>query len=78
MCRSRRILIVAKKFQAKTSQITAMAMSIGHSSSAYSRLWVIPSGRVIAAETMMSCQPQKWIFPSRSECIRVLSSRCIE
>jgi hypothetical protein len=34
-------------------------MSIGHSSSAYSLAWVIPSGSVIAAATMIACQPQK-------------------
>jgi hypothetical protein len=37
----------------------AMAMSIGHSSSAYSLPLVIPKGSVIAAATMIACQPQK-------------------
>ena len=36
-----------------------MAMSIGHSSSAYSLLVVKPSGSVMAALTMIACQPQK-------------------
>ena len=36
-----------------------MAMSIGHSSSAYSLETVIPNGSVTAAATMISCQPQK-------------------
>ncbi len=52
---------VQKKLIAKTTQMSAIAMSIGHSSSAYSFEVVIPSGRVIAAATMISCQPQKWI-----------------
>jgi hypothetical protein len=43
-----------------------MAMSIGHSSSAYSLLWVMPRGSVTAAATMISCQPQKWIAESAS------------
>ncbi|MOA28699.1 hypothetical protein D3C78_1496610 [compost metagenome] len=34
-------------------------MSIGHSSSAYSLEEVKPCGRVIAASTITSCQPQK-------------------
>ena len=44
---------------ANTTQMTAMAMSMGHSSSAYSFEVVMPNGRVMAAATMMSCQPQK-------------------
>jgi hypothetical protein len=53
-------------------------MSIGHSSSAYSLAWVKPSGSVSAAATMMSCQPQKWRFESRSENIRALSRRWVD
>ena len=60
MCRSRRPAIVPKKLTAKTTQTTAIAMSIGHSSSAYSLPCVKPSGRVTAAATMIACQPQKW------------------
>ena len=37
----------------------AIKMSIGHSSSAYSLVEVIPSGKVIAAATITACQPQK-------------------
>ncbi len=36
-----------------------MRISIGHSSSAYSLELVQPSGRLIAASTITSCQPQK-------------------
>ncbi len=70
--------MVPKKLTAKMTQTTAMAMSIGHSSSAYSLPWVKPSGRVIAAATMISCQPQKWRRLSRSLNIRALSSRWVE
>ena len=49
----------------KTTQIRVMAISIGHSSSAYSLLVVIPSGRVIAAATIINCHPQKWILLNR-------------
>ena len=53
--------MVPKKLTAKITQTTAIAMSIGHSSSAYSLACVKPSGSVSAAGTMMSCQPQKWM-----------------
>ena len=55
-----------------------MAMSIGHWSSAYSLLWVIPRGRVMAAATMISCQPQKWTWLSARLNIGVFSRRCSE
>ena len=55
-----------------------IAMSIGHSSSAYSLLVVKPSGSVSAAATMISCQPQKWIALSLSLNMRALHSRCSE
>jgi hypothetical protein len=42
-----------------TTQINAMAISMGHSSSAYSLEVVIPSGSVSTADTMINCQPQK-------------------
>ena len=63
---------------AKTTQMTAMAMSIGHSSSAYSLLEVRPSGSVTAALTMMACQPQKFTQLNVSLNIRALQSRCSE
>ena len=70
--------VVPKQLKAKTSQITAIAMSMGHSSSAYSLPWVMPSGRVMAAATMIACHPQKWMLLSTFEYIGVFRSRCIE
>ncbi len=70
--------IVPKKFTANATHTTAMARSMGQISSAYSFDWVRPSGRVIAADTMMSCHPQKWKRDRKSLHIRVLSSRCNE
>ena len=61
-----------KKLTAKTTHTTAIAMSIGHSSSAYSLACVKPSGSVSAAATMIACQPQKWSVLSMSENIRAL------
>ena len=37
-----------------------------------------PSGKVTAAATMISCQPQKLTFDNKSLAIRVLSRRCVE
>ena len=48
-------------------------MLMGQMSSAYSLPRVKPAGRVMAAATMMSCQPQKWILESRSEAVRHLA-----
>jgi hypothetical protein len=70
--------MVPKKFTAKMTQTTVMAMSMGQISSAYSFDWVIPSGSVMAAATMMPCQPQKCSLDRRSEYIRTFSKRCIE
>ena len=71
--------MVPKKLTANTTHTTAIAMSIGHSSSAYSLAWVKPSGSVSAAATMISCQPQKWMRAQRRrENIRALSRRCVE
>ena len=69
---------VQKKFTAKTTQMRTTAMLIGQMSSAYSLLRVRPAGSVMAAATMMSCQPQKWILDSRSEAVRTLHSRWVE
>ncbi len=69
---------VQKKFTAKTTQTTAIAMSIGQISSAYSLPWVSPRGSVSAAPTMIACQPQKWTQLRASEAMRVFSSRCVE
>ena len=70
--------MVPKKLIANTTHTSAMAMSMGHSSSAYSLLWVMPKGKVSAADTMMACQPQKWMRLSTSENMRALSSRWLE
>ena len=60
------------------TQTNAMAISIGHSSSAYSLLDVRPSGSVTAAATMMACQPQKLNQLNLSLNMRALQSRCSE
>ena len=70
--------MVPKKLIAKITHTRVIAQSIGQMSSAYSWVWVRPNGSVSAAETMMSCQPQKWRRDSVSFHIRVLSRRCIE
>ena len=62
-----RFKIVPIKFQPNATQITAIAMSKGHSNSAYSLEVVIPSGKDIAAPTMMSCHPQKLMLRQRND-----------
>ena len=71
-------MMVPNRLTVKITHTTAMAMSIGHSSSAYSLLVVNPSGSVIAAPTMIACQPQKFTQLNRSLNIRALQSRCSE
>ncbi|MNO05740.1 hypothetical protein D3C81_2272470 [compost metagenome] len=51
-------------------------MSIGHSSSAYSFELVQPIGRLMAASTITSCQPQKVKAASLSEISRTWQVRC--
>ena len=41
-------------------------------------LWVMPKGNVSAADTMIACQPQKWIRLSTSENMRAFSRRWLE
>ncbi|MCY1417799.1 hypothetical protein D9M71_333410 [compost metagenome] len=53
-------------------------MSIGHSSSAYSLEEVKPSGRVIAASRITSCQPQNTKLASGPPNRRVWQVRCTE
>ena len=77
-CFSRRFQMVPNRLTEKTTQIRAMAMSIGHSSSAYSLLVVNPSGSVTAAATMIAFHPQKLIQLSLSLNIRALQRRCSE
>ncbi|MNE38701.1 hypothetical protein D3C80_1326100 [compost metagenome] len=62
----------------KTTQTTAIAMSIGHSNSAYSLEEVYPKGKVIAAATMINCQAQKLILLKVSLNILAFSNRCNE
>ena len=49
---------------------------MGHSSSAYSLLCVMPSGKVIAADTITACQPQNTKLASLSEITRTPHVRC--
>ena len=49
---------------------------MGHSSSAYSLPCVKPSGSVTAADTMISCQPQKTNEARPSEISRTWQVRC--
>ena len=76
MCVTLRLTIVPKKTIAYDTQTTAIRMSIGHSSSAYSLPEVNPSGKVIAASTMTACQPQKVNAASLSQNNRVWQVRC--
>ena len=78
MCFSRRFTMVPMRLTVKATQTTAMAMSTGHSSSAYSLLVVMPRGSVTAAATMIACHPQKWNQPRPSLNIRALHSRWSE
>jgi hypothetical protein len=70
--------MVPKTLTANTTHTSAIATSIGHSSSAYSLDCVIPRGSVMAADTMMACQPQKCRRLSASLNIRALSRRWME
>ena len=58
MCGVLRLAMVPKNTTAYATQTSVIRMSIGHSSSAYSFDVVMPSGSVIAAATITSCQPQ--------------------
>ena len=66
------------RLMVNTTQITAMAILIGHSNSAYSLLVVNPIGRVMAAATIIAFQPQKCSQLRVSLNMRVLQSRCTE
>ena len=76
MCLTLRVASVPKKTIAYATHTMAIRMSIGHSSSAYSFEVVIPSGSVIAAERMTSCQPQNVNAASLSRNSRVWQVRC--
>ena len=71
-----RLTIVPKNTTAYATHTTAISRSIGHSSSAYSLLGVMPSGSVIAASTMTACQPQNVNAASLSENSRTWQVRC--
>src|SRR5678815_2563017 len=74
-CLARRVRMVPNMFIPKTTQITVIRISNGHSNSAYSLAVVIPHSNVIAASTIMDCHPQKWIFPNFLLHIGVFSKR---
>src|SRR5438876_573002 len=69
---------VNSRLTVNATQMTAMAILIGHSNSAYSLLVVNPSGSVMAAATMIAFQPQKLIQLSASLNMRALHNRCSE
>ena len=71
-------MIVPMRLAPKATQIMAMAISKGHSSSAYSLEVVYPNGSVMAAPTIMSCQPQKLSLLNQSFHIRAFNSRWVE
>ena len=71
-------MMVPIMFQPKVTHTMAMRMSMGHSSSAYSFEVVKPRTRVMAANRMMSCHPQKLMALRVSLYILVFSSFCME
>ena len=58
--------------------MNATAMLIGQMSSAYSLPRENPSGSVIAAATMINCQPQKCSDDRKSLASRAFTKRCVE
>src|SRR3546814_17290672 len=60
----------------KDTTTTAISTSIGQISSAYSLLWVNPIGRVTAASTITSCQPQNTNDARPSDSRRTWQVRC--
>ncbi len=78
MCGVLRLAMVPKNTTAYATQTSVIRMSIGHSSSAYSLLVVMPSGSVIAASTMTAFQPQKVNAASASENSRAWQVRCTQ
>ena len=73
LCKTVQIILAPKATQTK-----AIAISIGHSNSAYSFELVYPSGSVIAAATIINCHPQKLKLLKKSLAIRVFNNRCNE
>ena len=78
MCGVVRLAIVPKNTTAYATHTSVIRMSIGHSSSAYSLLVVMPSGSVIAASTMTAFQPQNVNAASQSENRRAWQVRCTQ
>ncbi len=76
MCLTLRSAIVPKNTTAYDTHTAAISRSIGHSSSAYSLPCVQPSGRVIAAATITTCQPQNVNHPSAGANRRACEVRC--
>jgi hypothetical protein len=76
MCWMRRRVRLAKNTTPKLTHTTAIRMSMNHSGSAYSLLWVIPSGIVTIASTQISCQPQKVNSASLPSASRAWPVRC--
>ena len=58
------------------TQTTAIRCRWSHSSSAYSLPVVMPSGSVMTAAAMMSCQPQKWTLAAQVANSADLAQRC--
>ncbi len=71
-----RFAIVPKNTTPNATHTSVIRMSIGHSSSAYSLAVVMPSGSVIAAETITTCQPQNTNDARPSEMSRTRHVRC--
>ena len=76
MCLMRRRASEPKNTTPKLTQTTAIRMSMNHSGSAYSLLWVRPSGIVVIASTQTSCQPQKVKAASFLNANRAWPVRC--
>ncbi len=76
MCLMRRRASEPKNTTPKLTHTTAIRMSTNHSGSAYSLLWVSPSGIVVIASTQTSCQPQKVKPASLPSASRAWPVRC--
>src|SRR5690606_41368064 len=74
-CLTLRFKIVANMFQPNTTHMIVIAISIGHSNSAYSFDVVIPKGRVKTPDKIINCQPQKLMKLSLSLHLLVFKSR---
>ena len=75
ICSSRRFTIVPKTFTANITQSTTIAMSSGHSSSAYSSDWVWPAMSETAAAAMPALKSHSWTRASRGNSSGRLQSR---